>query len=366
MRRALTMKHLVGQCLSNTPRFYPHLLWMISAAMLLATHPLVAQWRKVTEQLVVTNPDFDACHASTMALLPNGEVGLAFFAGRYEGHKQVNIRWAVKHADNTWTHPLEIANGMQTDSSQYPCWNPVLFSARDGRLHLYYKVGPNPRQWWGMVQYSANNGLSWSQPKKLPAGILGPIKNKPVQLNDGSILSPSSEETDSTWRVHVEKWDGGNQRWRKIPVNYASHYKVIQPSLLHHGGATWQMICRSNQDSLVAAWSYDNGETWTAYSKLPLQNPNTGADAITLRNGTHLLVYNPGVQGKEWFNNRNKLHVAESADGITWKDVMVLENGNQEEYSYPSLIEHPNGEVHISYTYNRKNIKYWIIAPVLK
>lgn len=331
--------------------------------LLLNTLQSTAQWRKVLEEMVVPAPDFGACHASTLAILPGGQVGVAFFAGRYEGHRQVGIRYTVRHPSKAWGPASEVAHGQLNDALQYPCWNPVLLPAQDGVLHLYYKVGPNPREWWGMVQYSRDAGQSWSTAQRLPEGILGPIKNKPVQLANGTILSPSSIETDSTWQAHIEKSEDGGRSWRNIPVNYQSPYKVIQPSLLHHGGSTWQMVCRSNQDSLVAAWSYNDGESWTPYTKLPLQNPNAGADAITLRNGQHLLVYNPGVRGKEWYNNRNLLHVATSTNGIDWQDIIILEKGTTEEFSYPSVVEDSEGKVHITYTYDRKNIKYVVIVP---
>ena len=57
---------------------------------------------------------------------------------------------------------------------------------------LFYKVGPDPRKWWGMLITSTDGGETWSAPRRLPENILGPIKNKPVQLSDGTILCASS------------------------------------------------------------------------------------------------------------------------------------------------------------------------------
>ena len=82
---------------------------------------------------------------------------------------------------------------------------------------------------------------------------------------------------------------------------------------------------------------------------------------MTLKNGSQLLVYNPAGPGKDWFNGRSKLCVAQSADGQTWRDVAVLENGSTEEYSYPAIIEAQDGSVHITYTYNRQNIKHVVL-----
>ncbi len=92
-----------------------------------------------------------------------------------------------------------------------------------------------------------------------------------------------------------------------------------------------------------------------------LLNPNSGTDAVTLKSGTQLLVYNPALPGKDWFNGRGKLRVAQSTDGLAWQDIAVLEDGAKEEYSYPAIIEAQDGRVHITYTYNRQNIKHVIL-----
>lgn len=120
------------------------------------------------------------------------------FSGTHERNPDVGIR--VTHLENgEWTWPEEVVNGVQNDTLRYPCWNPVLFQPGEGPLMLFYKVGPNPRDWWGMLTTSEDNGKTWSSPVKLgedPAigPLLGPVKNKPVQLQDGTIISPSSIE----------------------------------------------------------------------------------------------------------------------------------------------------------------------------
>jgi len=49
--------------------------------------------------------------------------------------------------------------------------------------------------------------------------LLGPVKNKPVKLSDGSLLSGSSTE-DKGWRVHFEHSTDGGKTWQFIgPVN---------------------------------------------------------------------------------------------------------------------------------------------------
>ena len=42
----------------------------------------------------------------------------------------------------------------------------------------------------GYGETSDDKGKTWSEGIRLPRDILGPIKNKPIQLNEGTILSP--------------------------------------------------------------------------------------------------------------------------------------------------------------------------------
>ncbi len=140
-------------------------------------------------------------HASTLAETGDGLVA-AWFAGTFESNRDVSI-WMSKNDGSGWSAPFEVANGLMADGKRYACWNPVLFRWADGPLALFYKVGPSPRAWWGMVREGDGAG-TWGTPRRLPDGILGPIKNKPVQLENGDLLSPSSTEDDG-WRVHLER-----------------------------------------------------------------------------------------------------------------------------------------------------------------
>ncbi|WP_316834683.1 sialidase family protein [Pedobacter nutrimenti] len=316
-------------------------------------------WKMVKQELVFAQPPFKQCHASTIAENEKGELLLSFFGGSGEGKKDVCI-WLMQ-LDKKKVKPHVVADGIVNDTLRFPSWNPVLFQSAQGRLFLFYKVGPNPREWWGMVKTSDDGGKTWSSSRRLPDGILGPIKNKPVQLADGTILSPSSiEEKNERWKVHLEKSTDMGKTWKFIPVDTLG-FDVIQPSILFYKDQRLQILCRSKQGNVVQAWSSDNGNSWGKLSKTELLNPNSGTDAVTLKNGTQLIVYNPDVPGKDWFNGRGKLRVAASKDGLSWSDIAVLENGDKEEYSYPAIIQAKDGFVHITYTYDRKNIKHVVL-----
>lgn len=92
------------------------------------------------------------CHASTIVEVEDGLIA-AWFGGTGEKHDDVGI-WVSMNIDRSWSKPVEVADGYQNDKLRYPCWNPVLFQAKNGPLMLFYKVGPNPRDWWGMLTTS--------------------------------------------------------------------------------------------------------------------------------------------------------------------------------------------------------------------
>lgn len=311
---------------------------------------------------ILHQPPFKQCHASTIAELKDGSILVAFFAGSYEGAQDVKI-WSCTLKNDLWAEPVVLADGKIQDTLSYPCWNPVLFMSTKGRLYLFYKVGENPREWFGMMKYSDNGGQNWSKPLRLPDGNLGPVKNKPVELSDGKLLCPSSIESDTQWKVQMEKYDPVKNNWDITKVDQTNPYQVIQPTILAYGNSIFRILCRSKSNAIITSLSIDNGRSWSRLSAINLPNPNSGIDGITLRDGTHLLVYNPLLSGKEWVNGRNQLNLAWSADGITWKDILVLEKEETGEFSYPAIIQSSDNLIHITYTYNRNQIKYWRLRP---
>ena len=315
----------------------------------------------VKEEYIFENPPFPSCHASTIVETTPGQWMAAWFGGTDEGNKDVGI-WLSTNTNGQWSPPTLMAEGIIDEKTRYPTWNPVLFKNQSGKLFLFYKVGPSPREWWGMVRTSTNDGRTWTEPSRLPDGILGPIKNKPVQLADGSILSSSSTETRESWKAHVERSTDGGNTWTLIPIDQQTDLDVIQGSILTYPDQKLQMLCRSRQDRIAEVWSMDGGKTWGKFTKTELPNPSSGTDAVTLKNGWQLLVYNPTFKGKEWANGRQKLMVAMSKDGKNWKDVHTLENQPKGEFSYPAVVQAADGNIHITYTWNRRNVRHVVLA----
>jgi predicted neuraminidase len=309
----------------------------------------------LVNEFIYTTAPFPQCHASTIEETDDGTLVAAWFGGTHEKNPDVGV-WVSRHVDGKWTAPVEAANGVQSSNTRYPCWNPVLFQPKQGPLTLYFKVGPDVPRWWGEMMHSSDNGQTWTNRRKLPDGGIGPVKNKPVQLKDGTVLCGSSTEHDG-WRVHFEQTDDWGRDWSKTDaVNDGDDIGAIQPSILFHGGKKLQALGRTRQRHLFDIWSDDNGKTWGPMTLMSLPNPNAGTDAVTLADGRHLLVYNHTPRG------RSPLNVAVSDDGKIWKAALVLES-EPGEYSYPAVIQADDGLIHITYTWKRRRIKHVAVDP---
>lgn len=312
---------------------------------------------------------FPACHASTLIELEPGTFMAAWFGGTKEKAPDVGI-WMSIYENGRWSEPVEV---IQQDGIPY--WNPVLFKMPSGEILLFYKHGPNPREWKGYVARSHDNGLTWiqdNQPQLLSSGeeALGPIKNKPILLEDGTLVAASSiESVTPNVSFSLRSTDGGNT-WERSPmigplVLEDKVYGVIQPSLLK--GKDKLMMLGRPRDDLQSVWyaeSFDEGRSWSAPEKLDVPAPGSGLDAVTLKDGRHLLVYNHTTSG------RKRLDVAISEDGRNWSHLLKLDEyvpspaelkKKHIEFSYPAVIQAEDGTVHITYTWNRERIVHAVL-----
>jgi alpha-L-rhamnosidase len=306
-----------------------------------------------TSQFIYDTASFASCHASTIVETPKG-IMAAWFGGKFEGDKEVNI-YASSYVNNYWSAPIQIADGFINDSTRYACYNPVLFLAPNDELLLFYKIGPNVQGWTGWMKRSSNYGVTWSTPERLPDGILGPIRNQPYVVGD-SIICPSSTEKNG-WKVHFEYTTDNGRSWTKGPdLNDANPITGIQPTVLNHRNSVLHALTRSQNGTVNETWSYNNGQTWTPLQQTSLINNNSGIDAITLYDGRHMLIYNNCKAP-----SRSPLSVAISNDGKNWEPLLVLENEEGAEFSYPYIIQTKDQKLHITYTWKRKKIKHVVL-----
>ena len=338
---------------------------------------------------------FPSCHASTIVERRNGDLVCAYFGGTYERDPDVCIWVSIKKkGEKEWSDPILAADGVfelgspqalmagisekTTDASAGPCkskgnkrkscWNPVLFEMPDGELLLFYKIGFQVSDWTGWLVRSRDGGRTWSDHDPLPEGFLGPIKNKPILLGD-KLLCGSSTEING-WRFHVEILDTKTGEWKYVgPIESTVAVKTddnqphpidcIQPSFLKLKDGRLQVLMRTHNAKLATSFSSDNGETWTPVTLSEIGNNQSGTDAVTLRDGRHVLIYN----NFETLPNKTKgprtpLSLAISDDGEHWQHLLTLEDSPVGEYSYPAIIQGKDGTLHCVYTWQRERIAY--------
>lgn len=302
---------------------------------------------------------FPSCHASTIVETAPGEFLAAWFGGAAEGRPDVAI-WGARLAQGKWSAPFELAR-----EPGIAAYNPVLFRTRDGALWLYYRFGPSPQTWTSARMSSRDGGRTWQAVEYLPAGLHGPIKNKPLVLEDGTVVSGTSVESYRSWACWVERSRDHGRTWTRsepiampppAPASGGRPSGIIQPAIVPLGGKRLRMFVRATVDigRICYADSNDLGVTWSDPKPTSLPNPNSGIDAVALRDGRIVLVYNHTAKG------RSPLNAAVSRDGEEWRMFATLES-EPGEYSYPAVIQSAAGDVHITYTWNRRKIRHVVI-----
>lgn len=326
-------------------------------------------WKEgiLVDEFIYEKAPYPSCHSVTIVEATNGDLVSAWFGGSHERHPDVCIYSAIKpKGSDKWGEAIKVADGVMPDGTRFPTWNPVLYQIPGGDLMLFYKIGPKPSEWWGVYRTSSDGGKTWSDKIDMPnKDFLGPIKNKPVLLSNGTLLLPSSTEGNG-WHLRMESTPDFGKTWVMGDTISRGKQKInaIQPSILFHKDGRIQAIGRTKNRAIFSTFSKDNGKTWSDLELIGLPNNNSGTDAVTLKNGKHLLVYNhvlpPGNEAK---GPRTPLNLSISDDGINWKATLVLEDSKISQYSYPSIIQSSDGMVHIVYTWRRQKLKYVKIDP---
>ena len=310
---------------------------------------------------------FRECHAATIIELSEDETLVAYFGGTRESHPDVSI-WLSRRVNDRWVEPIEVAN-----ERGIPHWNPVLFQDSDGTIFLYYKVGVNPATWTTRVIRSGDRGMHWTGPEEMPPMNnypRGPVKNKPISLQSGVWLAPTSRETNGGWDAAADSSGDKGQSWTlsaPVPLDRSkiAGKGIIQPTLWESQPGLVHMLLRSTEGSIYRSYSEDSGSTWSEACSTQLPNNNSGIDLAAHDSGLLALCYNPVNQN--WGKRTPLVLGVSEDDGHLWKNALTLESEDvyagrdvKNEFSYPAIVSTAAG-FSVVYTWKRERIAYWRI-----
>ncbi len=346
-------------------------------------------------------------HAANLLPLPDGDLLCVWFGGTQEGIADISI-WCSRLAKNSerWSEPQKLS-----DDSSRSEQNPVLFLAPDNVLWLLWTAQKSGNQDTAIVRFrqSQDFGKSWGPSATLLDKPGTFIRQPIVVLANGNWLLPVFYCTTRPG----EKWVGNEdtsavkisadcgKTWRDVAVPESTGCVHMNITLLKDGSLL--ALFRSRwADNIYASRSVDNGESWSAPQPTELPNNNSSIQVTTLTNGDLALVFNAmsaegaserrlslydEIEDEEgdtavtpathagktafWGAPRAPMTLAISADGgrsWPWQrnldegDGYCMTNNSQQklnrEFSYPSIKQGINGELHIAYTYFRQAIKY--------
>ena len=302
-----------------------------------------------------------SCHASTVLPLDDGTVLAAWFGGAHEKADDVNIYVSIRSSAGQWSPPRRVS-----ENDGVANWNPVLYERPDHTILLFYKWGREIPGWITKVCESSDGGKSWSAPRVLVPGDVsggrGPVKNKCLQLPDGTLLAPASTEQHGRWLAFIDVSRDFGATWKACETMERPKYKgayvgLIQPTLWRSAPAQVHALMRSNKGALYRSDSADGGAHWSKPRRTRIPNNNSGVDAAQDAKGRLWLLYNP--VGENW-GVRYPLSLAVSLDnGKHFTEILRPEPGPGE-FSYPAIVCKGN-KLYATYTNKRKQINFFII-----
>jgi len=298
-------------------------------------------------------------HSSCIIECPNGDLLCSFFAGERENALDVGIHYARKRKGAPhWDPPILLSKTPNVSMG-----NPCFWIDRDNKtICAAYTIKSKPPQ--RMIRKSLDNGHTWTEEQLLAHNFTG--KNKPIRLGDETLLSPLTYWGKIALTCNRKRLlcavaiaNDFDDHWDTISfIEDTLEVGCIQPTLTLLSDGTVLALLRSWSGKICESRSNDGGRSWTPIKKTVLNNPCSGIDMVRLKSGEIVLAYNNSTCASGKPGPRTPLSIAVSRDeGTTWSSPLNIEDGPGE-YSYPSIIQTKDGDIHITYTWRRKKIKH--------
>jgi predicted neuraminidase len=346
-------------------------------------------------------------HAAFLQWLPDGTLACAWFGGTLEGRSDIFIHVAtLAPGGTTWTRADPVSD--DPDRSEQ---NPVVFSdPESGALGLFHTAQPGGRQEDCVVRFRplerGVDGIRSGPPSTLalPKGTF--IRAQVTLRDDGAWMlplflcrtSPGARWTGSHDVAALATSTDRGHTWKVVEVPGSTG--CVHMTLVPLGGARIAAFFRRRQaDFVYRTESADGGRTWSVPEATDVPNNNSSIAAIALGDGQVALLCNPinaaqsearraslydelgevddgradpsGGVPAIWGVPRAPLSICFSEDGgRTFPRRRIVEDGpgtclsnnpldgQNQELSYPAMVEGQDGTLHLAFTYHRRAIKY--------
>jgi predicted neuraminidase len=304
-------------------------------------------------------------HGSTLVELADGTLFCAWYAGSREKGNDVSIVGSMLPVDGKgWEAPQVLID--TPDKSE---GNPVLFVAPDGVLWLFYQTmygsgEGRTKQGTGWTTCkvkaitSTDGAKTWSDERILIDELGFLTRNKPVVLDDGTIVLPIHDERNWSSRALLSK-DNGATWTMSAPIDtgLGFHDGNIEPALLKRDDGSLLCLMRAGGKT-YRTWksvSVDGGQNWTKPVVTEIPNPDAALDLLRLESGNVLMALNPEPEG-----GRRRLSLWLSGDeGESWAAYRDVEREREGAYgSYPALIQGRDGRIHMTYSRRKGGVKH--------
>ncbi len=327
---------------------------------------------------------YPSSHASNLLLLRNGDVLCFWFSGSAEGEGDVGIVVSrLPKNSGTWGPALLID---RDPAKSYQ--NPVPFEVPDGTVWLLHtqqtaNKGQGDAQVLKVVSH--DGGRTWGHPEVL-FDKQGAYDRQPIVVGDhGEWIVPMYYSTSAgitkgaeTNYSAVEVSRDRGKTWQKAAVPESEG--LVQMNIVKLGTGKYVAFYRSRYADFIYRSTSADGTHWSKPTPTVLPNNNASIQASALSNG-HVVMAFDNTRGAKsgrvpQTGPRVPLSLGLSEDGgVTWKYVRDLEvpasqsnSGGQpgaaiinlprgQEYSYPSVLQLPDGNILTTYTYRRQAIK---------
>lgn len=354
-------------------------------------------------------------HAANLAFLADGTLTCVWFGGTMEGMGDISIYMSrLATGSDTWSQPEKMSDDPQKSEQ-----NPLVFTAPDGDVWLIFTSQTSGNQDGAVVKrrISADGGRIFG-PVEILCDHPGTFVRQPIIVNGrGDWLLPVFRcigEPGQRWTgdadtaaVLISRDAGTSWDMIDLPGSVGAVHMNIVP---RRDGRMVAFFRNRFAAQILCSHSTDEGITWSAPVETGLPNNNSSIQAIALQDGRIAIIYNhsnaltssdrrhslydeieaeegaqavvPAEAGSDgrpkaiWGVPRAPMSIVFSGDGgesfggpghLETGDGYCLTNNSKDalnrEYSYPSIVEGPDGALHIAYTYYRRAIKYVRLEP---